>query len=167
MAILFSNAAEDMIRHRSARVTTARVQVLAALLKAGRALTHHEIESRLSRTHAIDRVTIYRVLEWLTRQRFAHKIPGDDRVWRFNVADEEHAGQHAHFKCNCCDRVFCLKDTGNIHSVKLPSGYRAQQLELTVKGLCAECLPGNKLHKLSANKKPPCKLANYPQALGK
>lgn len=190
MTILFSNTAEDMIRHTGARVTTARVQVLAALLEAGRALTHHEIESRLGlpvrrtrtgrtcrraarkqaqtgRTHAIDRVTVYRVLAWLTRQRLAHKIPGDDRVWRFNVVDEEHAGQHAHFKCNCCCRVFCLKDTGGSCSVTLPPGYRAQRLELTVKGLCAQCLPGNKLHKLSANRRPPCKLANHPQALGK
>lgn len=176
MTALFSNTAEDMIRHTGARVTTARVQVLAALLEAGRALTHHEIESRLglparrartSRVHAIDRVTVYRVLEWLTRQRLAHKIPGDDRVWRFNVADEEHAGQHAHFKCNCCCRVFCLKDTGGSCSVTLPPGYRAQRLELTVKGLCAQCSPGNKLHKLSANRRPPCKLANHPQAPGK
>lgn len=167
MTILFSNTAEDLIRHTGARVTTARVQVLAALLKAGRALTHHEIESLLNRAYAIDRVTVYRVLEWLTRQRLAHKISGDDRVWRFNVADEEHAGQHAHFKCNCCSRVFCLKDMGNSYSVKLPSGYRAQQLELTVKGLCAECLPGKKLHKPSANKKLPCNLAKHPPAPGK
>ncbi|MEW6352692.1 MAG: transcriptional repressor [Pseudomonadota bacterium] len=167
MTTLFSSTAEDMIRHTGARVTTARVQVLAALLEAGRALTHHEIESRLGRAHAIDRVTVYRVLEWLTRQRLAHKIPGDDRVWRFNVADEEHAGQHAHFKCNCCCRVFCLKDTGGSCSVKLPPGYSAQRFELTVKGLCAQCLPGNKLHKLSANRKPPRRLANHPQTLGK
>ncbi|RJQ47090.1 MAG: transcriptional repressor [Gammaproteobacteria bacterium] len=164
MEIQFSNTAEDMIRHTGARVTTARVRVLASLLKAGRALSHHEIASLLNRGYVVDRVTVYRVLEWLIRQRLAHKIPGDDRVWRFNVADEKRAGQHAHFRCNCCCRVFCLKDTGKSCSIRLPQGYRAQKLELTVKGLCAECLPGKNRHKPSVNKKLPCNMAKHPPA---
>lgn len=131
--------AETMIRASGARVTRARIGVLAALLAAERALTHHEIEKRVNRAHGIDRVTVYRVLEWLTANEFAHKIAGDDRVWRFNTAEHDHARQHAHFQCNRCGTVICLEELGARSNIKLPPGFHAQQLELTVKGLCAGC----------------------------
>ncbi len=133
--------AEDLIREAGARVTRPRVGVLASLLKAARALTHHEIEQRVRSTLPVDRVTVYRVLEWLVANRLAHRIAGDDRVWRFNAIAGRHTGAHAHFKCNDCGRVMCLADVATPRRVALPAGYRSQQVEVTVKGLCAACVP--------------------------
>lgn len=131
--------AESRIRGTGDRVTGARVQVLATLLGAGRALTHSEIEARLDSAHGVNRVTVYRVLEWLTRKGIAHKIAGEDRVWRFNVAEQGHGGHHAHFICNGCGRVLCLEDTGQQQQVELPVGFKSQSVEMTVKGLCDAC----------------------------
>lgn len=137
----FLDRAEERVRRTGARVTRPRVAVLAAVLAARRALTHHEIERQVNRALGIDRVTIYRVLEWLTTRGLAHRISGDDRVWRFNAAAEEHAQNHAHFKCNDCGEVICLDKAVAARSIPLPSGYRPQEIELTVKGLCADCVP--------------------------
>jgi Fur family ferric uptake transcriptional regulator len=138
--------AEELVRRTGARVTRQRVEVLSALLAARRALTHHEVEARANRALGIDRVTVYRVLEWLTGRGLAHKIAGDDRVWRFNAAADEigrgHA--HAHFKCNGCGEVICLDEVRAARSVRLPSGYRPLEVELTVKGLCGECVPARR-----------------------
>lgn len=132
--------AEVLVRSAATRVTRGRIEILAVLLAARRALTHHEIERQVRRGALdMDRVTIYRVLEWLVARGLAHRISGDDRVWRFNAADEEHARQHAHFKCNNCGDVTCLETALAARSVPLPSGYRPQEVELTVKGLCAGC----------------------------
>ncbi|TMH21317.1 MAG: transcriptional repressor, partial [Betaproteobacteria bacterium] len=60
--------------------------MLAALLRADEALTHHEVEHRLRRGQDVDRVTLYRVLEWLTEQGLVHKVSGEDRIWRFSAA---------------------------------------------------------------------------------
>ena len=130
-----------MVRHTGARVTRPRVEVLARLLTARRALTHHEVERQVNRVLGMDRVTIYRVLEWLTAQELAHRISGDDRVWRFNAANDAHARRHAHFKCNHCGEVICLDRAVAARGIPLPSGYRSQEIELTVKGLCAGCVP--------------------------
>lgn len=135
--------AAALIAASGARVTHARIEVLAALLAAERALTHHEVEKRVKRADRIDRVTIYRVLSWLTANHLAHKIAGDDRVWRFNAANRERAQQHAHFKCNRCGTVICLDELGAKPRIKLPSGFRSQQIQLTVKGICAECVPAH------------------------
>jgi Fur family transcriptional regulator, ferric uptake regulator len=94
-----------------ARATPARERVLDILLAGPRALSHQEIEAAArERGLDFDRVTLYRVLDWLVTQRLAHKIEGRDRVWRFNavtVTEAEHG--HAHFHCTRCGKVFCLE----------------------------------------------------------
>jgi Fur family ferric uptake transcriptional regulator len=133
--------AEALIRGTGARVTAPRIEVLAALLAAERALTHQELEQRIDRGRGMDRVTIYRVLEWLIGQELAHRIAGADRTWRFNAAGHAHDSGHAHFQCNACSTVFCLEDAAPGPAIRLPRGFRPQQVELTVKGLCAKCTP--------------------------
>ncbi len=132
--------AKALIRGTGARVTQPRIEVLAALLAAEHALTHQELEQRVDGSRDIDRVTIYRVLEWLTAQALAHRISGDDRIWRFNAAGHVHGGDHAHFKCNRCSTVLCLEEFSASPAVRLPKGFRSQQVELTVKGLCPSCI---------------------------
>ena len=135
------NSAEHLIREAGARVTQPRISVLTTLLDAPRALTHHEVERRVRRSLPIDRVTVYRVLELLVANQLAHRIAGDDRVWRFNAVADEHADEHVHFKCNSCGKVTCLDELAAKPVVKLPAGFRTQRVELTVKGFCAGCTP--------------------------
>lgn len=134
--------AEQSIRSTGARMTPPRVMVLKTLLAAERALTHTEVESRLPAALGVNRVTIYRVLEWLTEHGLAHKIAGEDRVWRFNAAAHSHAAPHAHFECSDCGQVLCLEPVAAKPAVKLPAGFREKAVELTVKGVCADCGPG-------------------------
>jgi Fur family ferric uptake transcriptional regulator len=113
-----------------------RERVLAALLEAKRPVSHHELESRLA---PVDKVTLYRVLDWLVAQQIAHRVAGDDRVRRFAVADPRHA-EHAHFECLRCNAVTCLSDLPSRSvAVTMPRGYRFDTFELTAKGLCARC----------------------------
>ncbi|MDQ3187144.1 MAG: transcriptional repressor [Pseudomonadota bacterium] len=140
MFINFQEQAEEMIRRTGDRATSARVRILAILLAEQRAVTHHEIEERLSDDRRLDRVTLYRVLEWLNEKYFVHRVVSDDRVWRFRANADAHAHQHAHFECTRCTTVICLDDLKAKYDGPLPAGYRSQEIELTVKGLCAECV---------------------------
>ena len=133
------NSAENLIRETGLRVTQPRIKVLATLLAAPRTLTHREVEQRVRRLSPIDRVTVYRVLEWLVVNQLAHRIEGNDRVWRFNAVADEHADEHAHFKCSDCRRVICLADVAAPRRINLPAGYRSQRVELTVQGVCDTC----------------------------
>lgn len=132
--------AQEMLAGRGVRSTRARIDVLSVLLASGQALTHHEVEGRLKKGHDIDRVTLYRVLEWLTEQGIAHKVSGDDRVWRFSVAGHAHTptGAHAHFECSDCGKVICL-DEARVPAINLPRGFRRREVEVTVKGSCDAC----------------------------
>ncbi len=140
MFINLQKQAEEMIRRRGDRVTSGRVQILATLLAEQRAVSHHEIEEQLQGKYRLDRVTLYRVLEWLNGNGYIHRVVGDDRVWRFRTNTDVNPHQHAHFECTSCTRVICLDDMKAEYDCPLPAGYRPLEIELTVKGLCAECV---------------------------
>ena len=119
-------------------MTAPRVQVLAAMLAANQVLSHHDIEDRLG-AGRLDKVTLYRVLDWLVEQGLAHRIAGPDRVWRFSVTGEAHEA-HGHFQCKGCGKVLCLDElSARKLALRLPAGCRPERMELTVTGQCAEC----------------------------
>lgn len=137
-----AKAGEAVRRH--GRVTPARVAVLARLFAARRALSHADLEAMLGGD--LDRVTLYRVLDWLVRQGLAHRIGGEDRIWRYAAApatDEDprtHAG-HAHFHCVVCARVYCLPDLQPVPASSLPPGFHVHKAELSLHGRCPQCGP--------------------------
>ena len=165
--------AETRLREASVRITPARIKVLAALLGARCAFSHQDIQDSLV---DMDRVTLYRALDCLTEAKLAHKIAGDDRIFRYS-AGTEHAEQganilakhnpaqhqHGHFKCTRCTKVFCLdgsNESGLLTSATaesakrqsalrqqlqsalqetLGNGFQSHDIELTIKGWCADC----------------------------
>lgn len=132
------DAAEQLIRKAGARLTQPRLHVLRVLLASGRALTHQDVVAALEGELDIDRVTAYRVLEWLTEARLAHRIAHEDRVWRFS-ASPGHDHAHAHFVCARCGQTLCLDGVSTARPVKLPKGYQLDHVEITAKGHCPNC----------------------------
>ena len=136
----FLAKAENLILDLSERATDIRIKVLAFLLAQSAAVSHQEIDSHFSKKDKIDRVTLYRVLDWLVEKDLVHKITGSGRALRYSAnSNENNFHQHAHFKCNNCEKVVCLDDIKLQNKFKVPSGYQIQQVELTLKGLCASC----------------------------
>ena len=131
--------ARQRIRAAGERLTGPRATVLALLLDSDTALTHHEIEDALRGAAHVDRVTVYRVLDWLVALGLAHRIPGDDRIWRFRANRDPWHGPHAHFTCSRCGKTVCLDDVAVPSGVKVPKGFLPQKVDLTVQGLCAAC----------------------------
>ena len=137
--------AEKQIRATGERLTQPRVAVLALLLAADHAMAHQDVATAIAAHQPIDRVTVYRVLEWLVEVGIAHRIAGDDRIWRFmlNHAHGARKGdikhQHAHFTCNRCGQTFCLNDMHTRLDFKLPQGFRPVEVDLKFRGACAHC----------------------------
>lgn len=152
------------------RRTPARAQVLALLLRSEAVLSHAQILDQLQgQGLSVDRVTVYRVLDWLLEHGLAHRVQAEDRGWRFGAlaaaasapcagADCAHHHrhgpghtpeslataavthhQHGHFSCTSCHRMFCLDDPGWSTTPALPEGFSFEAVELTVRGRCAAC----------------------------
>lgn len=131
--------AERLLTAAGGRQTPARRRILALLLASKRPLSHLDLEQALAQQDPIDRVTVYRVLDWLVARQLSHKIAGDDRVWRFSAQAIDPAHQHAHFHCERCGQFYCLAAIETVLPASLPPGFSASSVELTIKGICANC----------------------------
>ncbi|MFZ2301289.1 MAG: transcriptional repressor [Gallionella sp.] len=131
----------ETIRNAGARATSARTWVLGLLQNAPSPLNHSEIETMLTQNgQPVDRVTIYRVLDWLANVGLAHKAADGRGVFRFSVAnpDGKHA-QHVHLRCTGCGGIFCL-DTPTPPQPKLPRGFRFGSMAIDIRGECPRCI---------------------------
>jgi Fur family ferric uptake transcriptional regulator len=130
----------DLIRTAGVKVTPGRVRVLDLLRAAHQPLCHGEMESALeSLDAAIDRVTLYRVLDSLVACGLALKAVDTRGVFRFSAAGTPHRhADHIHFRCVDCGGVFCLAVEPPPPPM-LPDGFRLRDVELDVRGTCADC----------------------------
>ncbi|MDR3413501.1 MAG: Fur family transcriptional regulator [Formivibrio sp.] len=126
--------ARKLIEAVQAKATLARLSVLSVLIEANRPLSHQEVLQLI--TPPLDRVTAYRVFDWLEMVGIVHRINTDDRVTRFSISRVPHC--HVHFQCEQCGRIFCL-DQDPVLPSALPDGFVMRTVEMTVKGMCADC----------------------------
>jgi len=130
-------SAADRIRAVGARATPARIRVLELLSGAPVPLSHADIEAALGDA-SLDRVTLYRVLDWLVAAGLAVKRADERRVWRFTLGGGGAHGGHVHFRCDACGRVFCLSAPAPTPPA-MPAGFTLARAELDLSGRCAEC----------------------------
>ena len=134
------DAVAEQIRRTGARATPARIRVLQLLRKAVTAQTHSEIELAFGDL-ALDRVTLYRVLDWLVESGLAHRNTDASRVFRFSAAAAGEHVTHVHFRCEHCGRVFCL-DAAPPEAPILPAGFILSRMDFDLRGYCATCGEG-------------------------
>lgn len=127
----------EQIRRIGARATPARIRVLHLLREAPAALTHNEIESVLG-APPLDRVTLYRVLDWLVDAGLAHKNADASRVFRFSASATGEHTMHVHFRCEHCGGVFCIDAVPPLAPV-LPPGFSLSRMDFDLRGQCASC----------------------------
>ena len=132
--------ASRLLLQRNATATPARVRVLQLLLAADATMSHQALQQAATASgQTFDKVTLYRVLDWLVAQELVHSVTGQDRVRRFSLVRAHHG--HAHFECSGCGRLFCLHSALATVIPDVPSGFIPVTLDITVLGRCADCAP--------------------------
>jgi Fur family transcriptional regulator, ferric uptake regulator len=133
------------LKSANLRLTDSREAVLAEFLNGQYALTHADIENRL--TDKYDRVTIYRTLKTFLEKGLIHKVLDDVGGMKYaickaecNSVEHHHNHDHVHFKCNICEQTTCLEQV-TIPKIVLPIGYEKQEMNLLVQGICKNCNP--------------------------
>lgn len=146
-------SAEQLMMEAGLRPTKARTAVLNALLNSHTALSQPEILSVLQGVKEIDRVTVYRVLDWLQENALIHKISTDDRAWKyqlnspkrsFKTASSASPGMlnnhgHAHLHCQSCGTVLCIHELAAHIPQAIFDTYQVSHIEISLKGLCPDC----------------------------
>lgn len=125
-----------MTQQRMTRQTEA---ISEAIKSAGRPLSIEEILTVASSTvSTLGLRTVYRVVRRLQDEGEIASVSvpgGSDRYEMASIASKH----HHHFHCTACDRFFDLEGCPGGLKKLLPHGFKLQNHELTLSGLCACC----------------------------
>jgi Fur family transcriptional regulator, ferric uptake regulator len=96
---------KSILKEFSLRNTSCREEILQVFLNKNFALSHADIENKLSEN--FDRVTIYRTLKTFLDKGIIHKVLDDEGTTKYALCKEacahhEHHHEHVHFKCIQC-----------------------------------------------------------------
>lgn len=125
------------------RLTKGRMTVIEQLAKSEEPLGALELHAKLLRSKtAIDKVTVYRELQFLTRMGIAHEVHLNDSIVRYELAPE-HGHKH-HLICTSCKTV---EDVSMNHDDLAPIERQiGQRKKFSIKshslefyGLCNNC----------------------------
>lgn len=141
----FEAYAVERLKQSGFRITLPRVQVVRALALAERPLSaygiHQEIIASAGR---VDVVSVYRILETLSRLGLIHHIGIVDgfMACRFDDTHEEEA---EHVVCSECGKVTELPMPESVmnatHGQLVALGYRPKQTRVEILAVCPECGP--------------------------
>ena len=120
------------------RNTPSKEAVLDLLIKAGKAMSRDAIEQKID--VAIDRATIYRVLNRFCEDGLVHKIVAEDGKQYFAVCmkcdENSFTDNHFHFRCTNCQTIECLPEA--VH-FSVPNGYNVESVNCVLTGICKDC----------------------------
>ena len=147
-------SAQERITNAGLRPTKARLAVLNTIANANSALSHPEILELLAGQKEFDRVTIYRVLDWLTEHELVHRISGENRAWKFQLSQQRFSPatsaqsstamlsnnhHHAHLHCKICGKITCVHELEPHFPPQLLVKYQVTTIDINIKGVCADC----------------------------
>lgn len=141
---------QSRLERAGLRRTLATRAVLGLFLAQPRTSWSHTqaLASLAARGLAIDRVTLYRLLDRLAACGVLQRQTDDDaRTWRFRLADRDDDGAAPRFECDTCHRQFRLIQASEptravadeLMRTLAGMGHRGLRLDMAVHGTCADC----------------------------
>lgn len=121
------------------RKTQQRDAIRTALQDAGRPLSPQEIlDDARGQVPGLAIATVYRNVRALVDSGWLTEVALPGAPSRYEVADKDH---HHHFHCRACDRVYEIEDCPGSFKNLAPDGFKPENHEIILYGLCAECVP--------------------------
>ncbi len=132
-----------LIRKSGLGSTPNRLSVLEIVGNSSSPLTAQEVFDTLNRTQAVNRVTVYRILELLVESRLLERVSGGDRTFRYGLSAGCGRKHHPHFYCTGCGGMECLNPETvqlDVETFRRTFPGMVEKVEVRIDGLCKNCL---------------------------
>lgn len=133
---------KEILKTHGLKVTQNRVDILEIFQSSNYALSYNDLDAQLK--SKLDKVTVYRTLKSFEKTGILHEVlDGGSQVkyaleCKNGCNHEENHEAHAHFKCDSCEKTFCL-ETVTIPNLKVPKGFQVEKRHVSFQGLCESC----------------------------
>lgn len=130
----------EILGERDIRPTAMRLLIFRFLLEKKSAVSLSNIEEYFDNC---ERTTLYRTLKTFEEKGVVHQIDDGTGVSKYALCEpdcncEIEQDLHVHFHCTQCNETICLTQY-KIPHINIPEGYRAEDVNLVVKGVCKRC----------------------------
>jgi Fur family transcriptional regulator, ferric uptake regulator len=134
------NILEEILNNNYVKPTAMRLLVLQFLLNKKIAVSLTNIEDYFDNS---DRTTLYRTIKTFVESGIAHQIDDGTGITKYALCEENcncemETDLHLHFHCTNCNETVCLTEH-KIPHINLPEGFKAENVNLVVKGTCDKC----------------------------
>lgn len=133
----------ELLTASQLEATANRLRVLEIIGGNTCPLSAADIFKTFRRDRAINRVTVYRILELLVAHGVVDRLSTGGRAFYYGLAPNRHHPPHSHFYCTSCGRMDCLDarslaiDADRLQ--KIFAGH-IERVEVRVDGVCKNCL---------------------------
>lgn len=138
---------ENLLETAGLDATRNRIDVLEVIGVNKYPLTAMDIYRTIERSHAINRVTVYRILDLLVEKKIVERLSAGGRAAHFGMAPNKYHAAHPHFYCTHCGQMDCLNPEAlDISSKNLQKTFpgEIERIEIRVDGICRKCLAVDK-----------------------
>jgi len=122
------------------RMTPPRRRVLELLLRSGGPMKAYDLIARFGEHGAAAKPpTVYRALEFLSRQGFAHRIECLNAYMACRLGEETHTA--AFLICGCCGETQEMDGIApaNLDEAAQAAGYQLTGVTVEARGFCSAC----------------------------
>lgn len=116
---------ENIIEEKKLKRTSARKELLEIFYTEKKPLSFEDIKDKIT----MDKATFYRNVSKFEKESIVNSFESNDKKRYYEVQETP----HAHFICNECNTIECLK---NMQPVKI-EGYKI--FDMIFKGICKSC----------------------------
>lgn len=134
---------EEMLLSAGLVATPNRLRVLEVVGNNSYPLPAGDIFKTLERSNAINRVTVYRILDRLVDQGVVDRLSSGGRAAYYGLAPNKHHQPHPHFYCKVCGQMDCLNPQSlSVETDAIQKFFpgRIDKVEVRVDGICKNCL---------------------------
>jgi len=133
----------ELLNSSELGATENRLRVLEVVGNNKYPLSAADIFKTLERVSAINRVTVYRILDLLVERGVIERLSTGGRAFYYGLAPNDYHQPHPHFYCKRCGQMDCLDpESLNVDADPLWKTFPGQidKVEIRVDGICKNCL---------------------------
>ncbi|MEA2092084.1 MAG: transcriptional repressor [Campylobacterota bacterium] len=117
---------KNLIEQNNLKLTAARRELLEILIKETKPISFEDIKNKIN----MDKATFYRNIAKFQSNRIVSSFESNDKKRYYELQN----APHAHFICNMCNKIECLKKLDE-NTLK---GYKV--IDVIYKGICKNCI---------------------------
>lgn len=134
---IVDQSCQELLDGKGLKKTKLRIELIKRFKDTRRAQSYGDLKQTLVKD--ADKSTLYRNLATFEEVGLIHSINDHTGITKYAFGASPSSGQeHAHFVCECCEAVYCVKGMPELQ-IEVPKGFRPKNIQTIIRGTCAKC----------------------------